>query len=169
MLLALQANRTSEQVARCQAESKLTIAAFQDVLGADFTPEKLPALDGLLKKAAKDVHQATEAAKTHFAAHGRPAGKQTRACVGKDKSPSYPSGHATSAMVYALILAELAPDRRLALLERAREIGWNRVVAGAHYPSDVAAGRVLGQAIARALLTDRVFQEELAKVKAELE
>ena len=92
-------------------------------------------------------------------------------CVGKEKnekSPSYPSAHATCAMVYAIILAELAPYQRPALLERAREIGWNRVVAGAHYPSDVSAGRVLGQAIALALLSDRAFQEELARVKAEL-
>ena len=64
---------------------------------------------------------------------------------GKETSAAYPSGHATHGMVYAMILAEIAPEQRPALLQRGREIGWNRVIAGVHYPSDIAAGRVLGR------------------------
>ena len=106
------------------------------------------------------MHQINDVAKTHFA-RPRPAQleKRLEPCLEKDKSPSYPSGHATTAMVYAIILAEVAPDKRPALLERAREIGWNRVVAGVHYPSDNVAGRVLGQALARALLADWSFRQ----------
>ena len=146
------------------------MSAFQDVLGDSFTPENLPALAGLWKKVDKDMHQITGAAKAHFA-RKRPAVVESRLepCGGKETSPAYPSGHATYGMVYAIILAELAPEQRSALLERGREIGWDRVIAGVHYPSDIAAGRVLGQAIAQALLADRAFQRELAKVKADFQ
>ena len=150
LLLALQAKRTPEQVRCSQSEAKVTMSAFQDVLGASFTPENLPALAGLWKKVDKEMHRITGAAKAHFARQ-RPAVVESRLepCGGKETSPAYPSGHAAYGMVYAIILAELAPEQRSALLERGREIGWNRVIAGVHYPSDVAAGRVLGQAVAR--------------------
>ena len=54
-------------------------------------------------------------------------------------------------------------------MERGRQIGWNRVVGGMHHPSDIAAGRVLGQAIARALLRDADFKAQLEEVKEEYE
>jgi acid phosphatase (class A) len=52
-------------------------------------------------------------------------------------------------------------------MERGREIGWSRVIAGVHYPSDLTAGRVLGMALARALLASPKFQEEFLKAKEE--
>jgi acid phosphatase (class A) len=70
-------------------------------------------------------------------------------------------------MLCAAVLAELAPQQRPAIMERGRELGWNRVVAGVHYPSDVTAGRVLGTAIAKALLADPKFQQEFMQVKQE--
>jgi len=51
-------------------------------------------------------------------------------------------------------------------MERARQIGWDRVIAGVHYPSDIAAGRVLGLAIGEDMLASPDFKAELAKVKA---
>jgi acid phosphatase (class A) len=80
---------------------------------------------------------------------------------------SYPSDHATRGMILAIVLSELEPAKQEALLERGRQIGWDRVIAGVHHPSDIMAGRVLGKAIALALLADKGFQEELAKVKEE--
>ena len=52
-------------------------------------------------------------------------------------------------------------------LERGREIGWDRVVAGLHHPTDIYAGRVLGQALAESLLADPKFQAELVQLKKE--
>jgi acid phosphatase (class A) len=68
-----------------------------------------------------------------------------------------------------LILAEIAPERRAALIQRGREIGWDRVIAGAHYYSDVVAGRVFGQALWESLRASPQFQQELAKAKAEFD
>ena len=36
-----------------------------------------------------------------------------------------------------------------------------------HYPSDLSAGRVLGQALAQAMFADQRFKDELAAARAE--
>ena len=81
---------------------------------------------------------------------------------------SYPSGHSTRGTVYAQVLAELFPEKREALVAKGRETGWLRVQGGVHYPTDIYAGRVLGQALARDFLASASFQADLAAVKAEL-
>jgi hypothetical protein len=48
-----------------------------------------------------------------------------------------------------------------------QEIGWDRVVAGVHFPSDVYAGQVLGRALAQALLNNETFREQLELAKKE--
>ncbi len=62
---------------------------------------------------------------------------------------SFPSGHATNAM---LVVAMLWPfgDRgfRAVLLSYAGWIGWSRIAAGAHFPADVLAGFLIGGAAA---------------------
>ena len=47
-------------------------------------------------------------------------------------------------------------------------VGWHRVLAGVHFPSDIQAGRVLGMAIAARMINSPAFQADLAAVKAEL-
>jgi acid phosphatase (class A) len=42
------------------------------------------------------------------------------------------------------------------------------VVLGKHFPTDVCAGRVLGQAIVRELKANPAFQRDFAAVKAEV-
>jgi acid phosphatase (class A) len=71
-------------------------------------------------------------------------------------------------MVFGLLLAELFPDRKDAILEEGRNIGWHRVEIGRHYPTDIYAGRTLAQAIVRELKANPAFQTDLAKVKDEL-
>jgi acid phosphatase (class A) len=78
---------------------------------------------------------------------------------------SYPSGHATRGTLLARILAELAPERREALLRVGHQIGYDRVVGGVHYPSDVLAGDRLGDAVADALLADPDFRRQLEDVR----
>jgi membrane-associated phospholipid phosphatase len=89
-------------------------------------------------------------------------------CVDLEKTASYPSGHATRGMVWALVLAEIFPEHRDALLARGREFGEDRSLAGLHYPSDVVAGQKLGAEIAKRLLADPDFRAKLDKAKEEV-
>lgn len=57
---------------------------------------------------------------------------------------SFPSGHATTIGALAMVLAILFPAWRVAFLAMALVIGGTRIVVGAHYPSDVAAGLAFG-------------------------
>ena len=50
-----------------------------------------------------------------------------------------------------------------------RQIGWDRVLIGKHFPTDVHAGRMLGKAIVRELLASPAFQQDLAAAKAEVQ
>ncbi len=61
------------------------------------------------------------------------------------KNASYPSGHSTVGNLDAMILAELIPDQKDALLKRGQQIGDDRIVAGVHFPSDVEAGHKLAE------------------------
>jgi acid phosphatase (class A) len=169
LMESIQHNRTKEDVDRCASEVNLTVDAFKSVLGPWCTADNLPRLQKLFKDLAKDSKQISNTAKDHFK-RPRPAHEdvQIQVPIENETTFAYPSGHSTRGTMYALILAELLPDHRDAIVQRGREIGWDRVVAGLHHPSDIYAGRVLGQALAESLLADPKFQDELLMVKAEL-
>ncbi|HSB79589.1 MAG TPA: phosphatase PAP2 family protein [Candidatus Methylomirabilis sp.] len=61
---------------------------------------------------------------------------------------SFPSGHATTAFATALILSFWYPRYTSLFLTLAVLVGLSRVVLGAHFPSDVLAGAVLGTGVA---------------------
>lgn len=63
--------------------------------------------------------------------------------------PSYPSGHATMAYTWALLLAKFHASKAPALLLAATEVAVNREVAGVHFPSDKVCGLALGSEIAK--------------------
>ncbi len=57
---------------------------------------------------------------------------------------SFPSGHTTTAFAFAMIVGFLAPRWFPAGLVYGVAIALSRVAIGAHYPSDVVAGAILG-------------------------
>jgi len=83
-----------------------------------------------------------------------------------EKTPSFPSGHATSSMIFYLTLAlALAPEGKSRLIAAAGAIilslliGTSRVMLGVHWPSDVIGGWSFGMLWVLAILrpVERLF------------
>jgi acid phosphatase (class A) len=81
---------------------------------------------------------------------------------------SYPSGHATFGMACALLLAAAVPEKRVELFARARQYGESRLILGAHYPSDVAAGQQAAQLGTALVMQNTSFERQFVPLEAEL-
>ncbi|WP_282802134.1 phosphatase PAP2 family protein [Secundilactobacillus kimchicus] len=66
----------------------------------------------------------------------------------------FPSGHTTQAFETALMMAYALPQRFQQEVTRASEVGLDRILVGRHSPLAVMGGRVLGTAVAAAVLND---------------
>tara|TARA_Y100001938_G_C8056024_1_gene414406 strand:+ start:365 stop:970 length:606 start_codon:yes stop_codon:yes gene_type:complete len=62
-----------------------------------------------------------------------------------NKTPAYPSGHATQAMLVALYVSDKFPEHSGGVVEAAKECGYGRVLAGFHYLQDYTAGNLLAE------------------------
>ncbi len=164
---------TPAQTALATDEHVFTIFHFAPVIGPWFQPGKFPKTQALFAEVEAETKAVYSIGKKHWQ---RPRPYQadpvrfTHAVEHEKLTDfSYPSGHSTRGTVFSILLAELFPAQREALLAKGREAGWLRVQGGVHYPTDIYAGRVLGQALARDFLASPAFQADLAAAKAELE
>jgi acid phosphatase (class A) len=159
--------RTSGEEKRAFKDSSLAFSLFASAIGPEFNPDKMPRTWAVLQEVKKEIGAAIDTPKD-FWKRPRPYVLDERLSLGKpEPSFSYPSGHSTRGTVYALVLAEIFPSDHQAIYEIGRNIGWDRVLIGKHFPSDVYAGRVLGQAIVRELKANTRFQADLAAARAE--
>ena len=167
-LLQLQANRTPAEEARCKEEVDASAFVFADVLGNWFDAKDLPATAALLKEVTQQAKVVSGAAKAQWNRQ-RPflADARIKPCIEIEKTASYPSGHATRGVLWAIILSEIFPEHKDQIMARGRLIGEDRLIAGMHYPSDVEAGQKLGEEIAKKLLDNPDFQIRLKQAKDE--
>lgn len=159
--------RTPAEEKRAFKDATLAFSLFGPIIGPEFEPQKLPKTWALLQEVKKEIGATIDTPKDFFKRR-RPYVLDPQLSLGQpEPSFSYPSGHSTRGTVYSLLLAEIFPAHRDAILELGRDIGWDRVLIGKHYPSDVLAGRVLGLAIVRELRKNAQFERDLAQAKAE--
>ena len=81
---------------------------------------------------------------------------------------SYPSGHTILGYAMGIVLANLIPEKSKEIMDRARLYGENRINCGAHFPSDVNSGQVLGSLVAFELLKNNEFKLLMQSSKEEL-
>jgi len=81
---------------------------------------------------------------------------------------SYPTGHGGAGWAWALVLAELAPARADAILQRGRDFGESRVICGYHFPSDIEAARLIAAGAVARLHADPAFRRTLDAARREL-
>lgn len=162
-------DRTPAQVERARADSLLSAFRFADVLGPEFTPEGLPFSAVFFRRVAFDANTAIQDVKAHY---NRPrpfmVDPRVELVVPQPPNASYPSGHASFAYLHAALLAEMVPEKAAALFARADEYASERVLAGAHYPSDLEAGRISAAVVGNVLLHDARFLRDFAAARAEV-
>jgi acid phosphatase (class A) len=146
---------------------------FSCALGAPITEQNTPALYRLLQRSRADAALATYAAKSHYHRDRPFVENKAPLCDPRDRSAlmkngSYPSGHAAVGWAWALILAEIAPDRIDAIIARGRAFGESRVVCNVHWESDVIAGRFVGTVVVARLHADPAFLADLNAARSEL-
>ena len=170
----------------CQRVAEVLVAAAPPpAAGANFEPlvsgGGAAAVD-FATRAAKQASAATGAPKRYWA-RARPyvdnPGVERLGDVAPD-SPlalaggferahtSYPSGHTALGMACAIVLAQMVPEQRAALFARARVYGESRLIVGAHFPTDVDAGRRVGTAAAAVMLQNPQFRDDLRTARTRL-
>ena len=83
------------------------------------------------------------------------------------KNGSYPSGHTILGWSSALLLSEINPERADTLMARGYMYGESRVIVGAHWQSDVDAGRLVASVAYAKLHTSERFLEQMRKARIE--
>jgi acid phosphatase (class A) len=171
LVLQLQQSRTPEQIARAQDGNILSMASFAPVVGLWFTPEKLPRTAAFLQKVDLLTNAANNATKQLFT-RPRPGDADPQHRIKplfNETDPGYPSGHGARSAMYALLLANLLPHLKDPLTARGQQLGFDRVIAGMHFPSDITAGRALATNLFHTLLANPAFRTDLESVRAELQ
>jgi acid phosphatase (class A) len=176
-IIHLQSNTKDERWVEARADERLLYPRFAAAFGGPIDREHTPQLITLLNRIERDAEAPMGAAKDAFKRPRPYQRMQLKRMCGTATPPapdphpaqanSYPSGHTTVGWMAAYLLAEVAPDRRSELLERARDYGFSREICGMHFPSDVAAGRALATAVFDRLQDDAEFKNDLACARAE--
>ncbi len=163
------------QLAAKDANLKFPAAgdAFSCAMDMPINAESSPHLTMLLRRTLLDAGLSTYAAKDNY---NRPrpfvAVNETMCTPAEDaqlrKDGSYPSGHASLGWAWALMLAELAPERTDALIARGLAFGQSRVICGVHWQSDVDAGRLMAAATVAKLHANETFRAQMAAAQEEI-
>ena len=172
-LFVIQKMRTPQEVQHAKDDdAHEDIFAFHTVLGDKFNREGLPATEAFWKDLSNDLGIVVSAAKRHFQ-QPRPYDLDSDikpVCDAKPGGPrnSYPSGHATTGYLSAMVLSMIVPEKQGELIARADDYGHSRMVCGVHYAADLAASRDAAEMIIGGMMGSPRFQKEFAAAKAEI-
>lgn len=157
--------------AQCQAAKAQTDATYDDFFGA-VSPFGNPAADEVEKifsKVRTDTGSIVYLLKEKYK-RPRPFLRDPALtpCIAKASGYSYPSGHAATARVFGLMLSALVPANAGTYMRYADLSALNRVISGVHHPSDIEAGKTLGDAIYKALRQNNNFNADMDTLRRDL-
>lgn len=165
-VLLVQGMRTPALAAEAAADAALMPQAWAAArLGRPLVPAEAAFFDA----ARAGMTQAIDRAKAQGAQRPRPATRDSRVSpslsIEGHGTNSWPSGRAAATLAWAGILSDLEPDRAQALAAAAQRSGDLRVIGGVHYPSDVAAGRMLAARYLADLRASPAYRSRLAVLR----
>ena len=144
---------------------------FSCSVNVELTPANAPMIMRVAQRAARDASRQMNLAKDHFQ-RKRPfwtdEGEICRPREELGNTYDYPSGHATAGWAWALVLAQVAPDRAAPILARGRSIGESRIVCGVHNASAVEGGRYTADAVMTLVSATAEYRADLDAARAEL-
>lgn len=173
------ATRALEGSARWQLAARDADIAQRDLLrdfkcsvGVDLSAVQAPATTRLLTRASADLFPLIGASKDYYKRPRPFLVEKLPLCIAPSeelaRGGSYPSGHSATGWLYALILAEAAPDHAAAIMGRGRAYGESRVVCGVHYLSDIEGGRTLATTLVASQSGSAEFAADLAAARSEI-
>lgn len=148
ILFEYQKNRTSTDCSNAESEETANFMNMFAGKSGPFTASEGKKIELKVEKLYAPYRPNVSNAKLLFK-RKRPylTNSQIVPCVRLENSYAYPSGHTSMAYAYAAILAKMYPEKEAEFIKRAEQIGLNRVIGGVHHPSDIAAGKKLGDYI----------------------
>jgi len=171
-------NHDSEEYKQATMSSEDSVEelmnSFSESFGQELSIDKTPAIYKILSKLIIDANNSKNMAKIFY--------KRQRPYVFFDRQPcvlvledsdsvenfSYPSGHTTRAWTFALLLTSLKNNNTIALFDKAKSIGRDRVVCGVHWQSDVEASLTVATANFAVLQSVNEYQEDLINARKEV-
>jgi acid phosphatase (class A) len=167
----IQTERTPKQVEAAQADdAEEDIFVFRNVMGKEFREDQLPLTAALSMHVQGDESFISRPLKTLFR---RPRPYQwdksmNAVCKLSEVPNAYPSGHAISGYLEAFTLIAMFPEKSKVIMARADEYAHNRLVCGVHYPSDLAASRLVASAAFGYMLANPKFEADLTAARTEI-
>lgn len=167
-VLAIQKSRSEAQLALAKADAEASVFRFADAAGDGFDAKRLPHTAFLFERLTSSIGAVVAPAKDYWK---RPRPFLASADVQPTSRPegaTYPSGHAVLARLYAIVLADLLPQKRREIFARGDLFAQGRLVNGVHYPTDVDAGFIAATVIAAELRQQAAFRDDLERARTEL-
>ena len=145
---------------------------FSEPLGLQMSQEETPEIYKLLRD-SKATCEAISGFPKYYYKRKRPFIRFQEPTATPQFEPdlrrnySYPSGHTILGWCSALLLSEINPERADTILKRGMMYGESRVIVGAHWQSDVDAGRLAGSVVYARMHTSDRFLEQMRRAQQE--